>query len=109
MENKQESRIEILDRLSKKWGSKHNIQTFDEFCMFYDSKEITTLVYLAMAEYERQTIRTMYSKSQVIKLINKFNDEVTIGGKSELKDKYMGELTYPEIQQKWIEENILNC
>lgn len=47
-----------------------------------------------------------FSKSQVIALINKFNDEVTIGGKSELKDKYIGSLTYPELQQKWIEDNV---
>lgn len=109
MENKQESRIVILDKLSKKWGEKDGIVNFKEFCEYYNSDAILQLVYLAMAEYDRQTIRSMYSKYDVVKLINKFNDEVTIGCKSEFKDKYMGELTYPEIQQKWIEENILNC
>lgn len=107
MENKQESRIQILDRLSKKSGEKDGIVNFKEFCEYYNSDAMLQLVYLAMAEYDRQTMRSMYSKSDVVKLINKFNDEVTIGGKSELKDKYHAILTYPEIQQKWIEENIL--
>lgn len=109
MENKLESRIQILDRLSKKWGEKDSVENFTEFCMLYNPEAITQLVYLAMAAYDRQTIKSMYSKSEVVKLIKKFDKEVTIGGTSELKSKYMGELTYPEIQDKWIEENILNC
>ena len=109
MENKQESRIEILDRLSKKWGEKDSVINFKEFCEYYDSDAMLQLVYLAMSEYERQGTKQMYSRSQVIHLINKFDDEATIGGKSELKHKYHAILTYPEIKEKWIEENILNC
>lgn len=109
MKNKQESRIEILDRLSKKYGKHFEVDTFEELIRLCDTQTVIIVTRLAMVEYERQGIRQMYSKSDVVKLINKFNDEVTIGGKSEIKDKYMGELTYPEIQEKWIEENVLNC
>lgn len=109
MEDKQESRIAILDRLSVKYGKHFEVDNFEELLKLCDTTTIIIVTRLAMQEYERQGNKSMYSQSEVVKLINKFNDEVTIGGKSELKDKYMGELTYPEIQQKWIEENILNC
>ena len=109
MKNKQESRIVILDRLSVKYGKHFQVDNFEELIKLCDTTTVIIVVRLAMAEYDRQTMRSMYSKSDVIKLINKFNDEVTIGGKSELKDKYHAVLTYPKIQQKWIEENILNC
>lgn len=109
MENKQESRIDILDRLSKKYGKHFEVDNFEDLIRLCDTTTVIIVTRLAMQEYERQGNKSMYSKNEVVKLINKFNDEVTIGGKSELKDKYMGELTYPEIQQKWIEENVLNC
>ena len=109
MEGKQESRIEILDRFSIKYGKHFEIDNFQELIRVCDTMTVIIVVRLAMAEYEQQGIRQMYSKSEVIKLINKFNDEVTIGGKSELKDKYHAILTYPELQEKWIEENVLNC
>lgn len=105
MKNKQESRIEILDRLSKKYGKHFEVETFEELIKLCDTLTIVIVVRLAMSEYEKQTIKSMYSKSELIKIIKKFNEEVTIGGKSELKDKYIGELTYPELQDKWIEEN----
>lgn len=106
MENKQEARIEILDRLAKRFGKSLEIENFEDFIKTHDAFAIILLTRQAMAEYERQGKESMYSKSDVIKLVNKFNDEVTIGGKSELKDKYIGSLTYPELQQKWIEENV---
>jgi len=106
MENKQESRIVILDRLSKKYGKHFEVDNFEELIRLCNTITVIMVVRLAMIEYERQGNVSMYSKSDVIKLINKFNDEVTIGGKSELKDKYIGSLTYPELQQKWIEENV---
>lgn len=109
MENKQESRIAILDKISKKYGKHFESDTFEQLLKYADRATIIIVVRLAMAEYDRQTMRSMYSKSEVVKLIKKFDKEVTIGGTSELKSKYMGELTYPEIQDKWIEENILNC
>jgi len=51
-----ESRIQILDRLSKKWGQKTNplVENFDDFCICFDHKAITQLVYIAMREYENQ-------------------------------------------------------
>lgn len=109
MEDKHETRIEILDRLSKKYGKHFEVDTFEELIKLCDITTIIIVVRLAMSEYERQIMKLMHSKSEVINLIKKFNDEVTIGGTSELKSKYMSELTYPEIQDKWIEENILNC
>lgn len=109
MEDKQESRIVILDRLSKKYGKHFEVDTFEELIKLCDTTTVLIVVRLAMQEYERQGAKLMYSKSEVAKLIRKFNDEVTIGATSELKTKYMHELTYPEIQEKWIEENILNC
>ena len=51
-----ESRIQILDRLSKKWGAKDSVENFDEFCKFYNSQAILQLVYIAMAEYVKQEI-----------------------------------------------------
>lgn len=106
MENKQEARIEILDRLAKRFGKSLEIENFEDFIKTHDTFAIILLVRQAMAEYSRQDNNDKLSKSKVISLINKFNDEVTIGGKSELKDKYIGSLTYPELQQKWIEENV---
>jgi hypothetical protein len=52
-----ESRIQILDRLSKKWGQRVNplVENFDDFCVCFDSKAILQLVYMAMAEYSKQS------------------------------------------------------
>lgn len=57
-----ESRIQILDRLSVKWGKKDDVKNFDEFCKFYNSDAITQLVYIAMHEYARQEIRLRETK-----------------------------------------------
>ena len=57
-----ESRMQILDRLSVKWGKKDEVKNFDEFCKFYDSDSITQLVYIAMHEYARQEIRLREAK-----------------------------------------------
>jgi len=57
-----ESRIQILDRLSVKWGKKDEVKNFDEFCKFYNSAAITQLVYIAMHEYARQEIRLREAK-----------------------------------------------
>jgi hypothetical protein len=57
-----ESRIQILDRLSIKWGKKDEVKDFDEFCKFYNSDAITQLVYIAMHEYSRQEIRLREAK-----------------------------------------------
>lgn len=109
METKLESRIEILDRLSVKYGKHFEVYNFEELLKLCDTTTIIIVTRLAMQEYERQGTKSMYSKSEVVKLIKKFDAEVTIGAKSELKTKHRHELTYPEIQEKWIEENILNC
>jgi hypothetical protein len=107
MENsKQKARIEILDEWSKKYGKDLEIENFKDFINTYDYDAIVLLVRKAMGEYWLQGTKDTFSKHQVISLIRKFNEEVTIGGKSELKDKYIGSLTYPELQQKWIDENI---
>ncbi len=106
MENKLESRIEILDRLSVKYGKHFEVENFEELIRVCDKLTVVIVVRLAMAEYEKQTIKTMYSKSEVIKLINKFDTEATIGGTSELKNKYHNVLSYHELKLKWIEENV---
>lgn len=49
-----ESRIQILDRLSRKWGAKDSIENFKEFCQFYNADAIEQLVYIAMLDYVRQ-------------------------------------------------------
>lgn len=51
-----ESRIQILDRLSEKWGQRTNplVENFDDFCVCFDHKAITQLIYIAMAEYQKQ-------------------------------------------------------
>lgn len=52
-----ESRIEILDRLSKQWGKSTGCVNFDDFLDFYDNAAITHLVHIAMGEYDLQTIK----------------------------------------------------
>jgi len=51
-----ESRIQILDRLSKKWGQRVNplVENFEDFCFCYNPRAILDLVYMAMSEYQRQ-------------------------------------------------------
>jgi hypothetical protein len=51
------SRIQILDRLSKKWGEKDGITNFSEYCDFYNSEAILKLVYQAMEQYAQQEIK----------------------------------------------------
>jgi hypothetical protein len=100
MENKQESRIEILDRLSKKWGSKDNIQTFDEFCMFYDSKAITTLVYMAMDDYNRQDyFKKVIDNSKIKDIIEKYDSDLK---NSTMHYQFPRKFTIEE----WLEENL---
>lgn len=76
MENRLESRIQILDKLSKKWGEKDGIVNFKEFCEYYNSDAILQLVYLAMGEYDRQNTRSMYSKFEFEKLIEKYDSDL---------------------------------
>jgi hypothetical protein len=58
MESKNESRIQILDRLSKKW-SRNNpstipVNSFKEWLMIYDYEATIQLVYIAMQEYKNR-------------------------------------------------------
>ena len=50
------SRIKILDKLSKKWGSRvsSTIKTFEDFCMECSHDAVLRLVYEAMAEYGKE-------------------------------------------------------
>ena len=61
-----ESRIQILDRLSVKWGQRTNplVENFDDFCLFFDSKVILDLVYMAMSEYQRQWTTMLKEKKR---------------------------------------------
>lgn len=52
-----ESRIEILDRLAKKWSSKENctpVHDFEQWLSIYDADATIQLVYIAMQEYANQ-------------------------------------------------------
>ncbi len=52
-----ESRIQILDRLSVKWGNDAMVplvENFEDFCLCYNPRAILDLVYMAMSEYNRQ-------------------------------------------------------
>jgi hypothetical protein len=56
-----ESRMQILDRLAHKW-SRNNpdciaVETFDEWLKIYDSEATIRLVYIAMQEYARQSLK----------------------------------------------------
>lgn len=51
---KQESRIQILDRLSKKLGKKDGVKNWKEWVAYYDFEAVTLLVYQAMMEYATQ-------------------------------------------------------
>lgn len=73
MEAKLESRVEILDRLAKKFANKNYIETFSDFCTYFNPDAITQLVRIAMQEYELQTIKSMKSKLQVKKLIERYD------------------------------------
>lgn len=57
-----ESRLEILDRLSIKWGLNHAVTSFEEFTMLYDHKAVLQLVYIAMEEYAQQSIKRQQNK-----------------------------------------------
>lgn len=49
-----ESRIEILDRLSVRFGKEFDIKNFNEFLIMYNKDAIILLVRKAMAEYANQ-------------------------------------------------------
>lgn len=49
-----ESRIQILNRLARKFGKRDNIISFEEFVKFYDAKAVTMLVYQAMIVHSRE-------------------------------------------------------
>ena len=56
-----ESRIQILDRLARKW-SRNNpeciaVDTFDEWLLYYDSEATIKLVYIAMQEYAKPSLK----------------------------------------------------
>jgi hypothetical protein len=49
-----EARIEILDRLSKKYGKHYEVDSFEELIMYCDKLTVIIVVRLAMAEYANQ-------------------------------------------------------
>jgi hypothetical protein len=63
--NNNKTRIQILDRLSKKWGRKiePTCNNFDDFCIYFDSEAILILVYAAMSEYAKQHHNHMTKKN----------------------------------------------
>lgn len=109
MADKQESRIAILDRLSVKYGKHLEVNNFEELLKLCDTTTIIIVTRLAMQQYERQGTKSMYSKSEVAKICKRFESEVGIGGSGELLKENRNKLSYSEIQQKWLEENIFNC
>lgn len=61
-----ESRIQILDRLSKKWGQRVNplVENFDDFCICFTSEQIMQLVYIAMHEHSLQSLKNFKEKNR---------------------------------------------
>ena len=57
-EVKQKSRLEILNDLSKKWGAKDKVESFDDFILTYNTDAIITLVHVAMNESFLQGIKS---------------------------------------------------
>jgi hypothetical protein len=49
-----EARIEILDRLSKRYGKHIEVENFEDLIMLCDNRTIIIVVRLAMAEYANQ-------------------------------------------------------
>ena len=73
-----ESRMQILDRLSKNWGQRTNplVENFEDFCLCFDYDAIWQLVYIAMAEYSNQSSlhsrernREQYTKEKMEELM----------------------------------------
>lgn len=52
-----EKRIEILDRVAKRFGEKKGIGNFKEFIEFMDSESVIAIVRIAMADYALQEVR----------------------------------------------------
>ncbi len=104
MENKLESRIDILDRLSIKYGKHFEVESFEELIKLCDSMTVIIVVRLAMAEYERQTTKTMYSKNEVGNFINQFWLDTNTS--TEFNREYRNSLTVYQMTQKWIEEKV---
>lgn len=52
-----EARIEILDRLSKKYGKHFEVENFEELIMLCDRMTVIIVVRLAMAEYANQSAK----------------------------------------------------
>ncbi len=104
MENKLESRTDILDRLAIKFGKKDNIEGFRDFIETYNYDAVIVIVRQAMAEYENQGNKSMYSKSQVIKLIKKsIGDFLSEGCPNYPKDKRGSWINWTE---EWTEKNV---
>lgn len=63
---KQESRIEILDRLAYKHSRNNsaiNVDTFEDFVNAFTAEAVIILVRLAMAEYLIQSIKDNHENS----------------------------------------------
>lgn len=81
-----ETRTEILDRLSKKYSQKTHpfVENFKDFCTFFNSDAITSLVRIAMVEYARQEEDFHISK-RIERVLNSIEDDVL---DEELKNKW---------------------
>lgn len=64
-----ESRVEILDRLAKKW-SRNNpeciaVETFEEWLIYYDYNATLRLLYIAMNDYAKQRSNKNYTNIEL--------------------------------------------
>jgi len=92
---------ETIEDITVKYGYTVNkemghFNQFREYFVKTDSKNCVDV----------KRTKTSYSREEVIELIRKFNKEATIGGDSELMEKFKSTMTYPQIQEKWIKENL---
>lgn len=60
-----ESRIQVLDRLARKYGKRDQITSFEHFVDFYDAKAVTMLVYQAMFVYSNQGLKLAVCRTKI--------------------------------------------
>lgn len=60
-----ESRIQVLDRLARKYGKRDQITSFEHFVDFYDAKAVVMLVYQAMIAHSNQETKLCVCRTKI--------------------------------------------
>lgn len=69
MEKKPESRIEILNRVSKQFGA--GKQAFEEYVAEHNYEAILSVVYISMAQYRQQELSEKKQETERLQVENK--------------------------------------